>query len=135
VWVILPPAVQTQVERHVTLIGTLRAFYEDRASSSRLLYVLESGQERFALHFAANPPRHLQSVSVVGIDGVQVSQAVALASGSTSIEPIAAVALSPTLGEQRTAVIRSIFRMIGLSLILVSMRVRWCTISREKREL
>src|SRR5437016_11719877 len=95
--------------------------YEDRESESRLLFFLEAAGQRFSLHFAANPPKHLLTGAQVRVKGVQVDGALALASGDTSIEILAldsgststattattatSVVLPNTFGAQATAVI------------------------------
>src|SRR5262249_47356425 len=84
----LPPVVRDYIEEHVAIEGTLSVMYEDYEQESRLLYFLETATERFSLHFAANPPKHLLTGSQVRVEGVQVDGALALESEETSVETL-----------------------------------------------
>jgi hypothetical protein len=99
----LPASVLAHVEKFVALEGQLDVLHEDRADGDRYLYVLQTTAERLSLHFAADPPT-LMTGSRVKVHGVRVGQALALDSGSTSVQTLAAAALPNTFGEQRTLV-------------------------------
>lgn len=99
----LPPAVRAHVEQEVTDEGELEVLHEDNDHGGQFHYFLNSGAERVKLHFAAHPPRH-HSGTRVRVSGVRVNQAVAAASGTTSMQVLAAP-LSNTYGVQQTAVI------------------------------
>lgn len=105
----LPPAVQAQIEEHVTLEGELEAVYEDHDWGARLRYFLHANGDRMALHFATRPPKWLHTGSQVQVTGVRVEHALALASGSSSVSTLAA-AQSGALGAQRTAVVLVTFQ-------------------------
>ena len=68
------------------------------------LYFLKTTRKRFALHFAADPPTHLETDARVRVTGVRVEQALALGSSSTSVQTLA-TALPNTFGAQPTLVI------------------------------
>src|SRR5262249_18260524 len=68
------------------------------------LYALQTTRGRFALHFAADPPTHLTTGAHVRVTGVRVEQTLALSSGSTSVQTLAAT-LPNTFGAQKTLVI------------------------------
>jgi len=99
----LPPAVQASVEEEVEVEGELEILHEDRTDGSRYLYFLEAVASRLSLHFAADPPTHLQTGDRVRVRGVQVNQALALESGSSSVQSLAP-ALPNTFGAQKTLV-------------------------------
>ncbi len=99
----LPAAVRAYIEKKIELEGVLEVLHEDRVDGNRYLYVLETPAERLSLHFAADPPALLTG-SRVNVRGVRIGQALALDSGKTSVQTLAA-ALPNTFGEQRTIVI------------------------------
>ena len=99
----LPPAVQAYVEEEMDVEGELEVLHEDRDDGSRYLYSVKVKEERFSLHFAAHPPA-LQTGSRVRVRGIRVERALALESGSTSVESLSSV-LPNSFGEQRTVVI------------------------------
>jgi hypothetical protein len=99
----LPAQVQAVVEEEVELDGDLEVLHEDSATSSRYLHFLLLDGQRLTLHFAADPPR-LATGSRVRVRGVRLDQAVAAASGATSVQTLASV-LPNSFGEQRTLVI------------------------------
>jgi hypothetical protein len=100
----LPPAVQALVEEEMDVEGELEVLHEDRDVGSRFVYFLKTTRRRFALHFAADPPTHLETATRVRVTGVQVGQALALGSSSTSVQTLA-TALPNTFGAQPTLVI------------------------------
>ncbi len=100
----LPPAVQALVEEEVDLEGALEILHEDRDVGSRYLYALQTTGGRFALHFAADPPAHLETGARVRVTGVRVAQTLALSSSTTSVQTLAS-ALPHTFGAQQTLVI------------------------------
>lgn len=100
----LPPAVQAYVEEEIDAEGELEILHEDRDPGSRYLYFLKvNEEERFSLHFAAHPPT-LQTGTRVRVRGIRIERAIALESGSTTIEGLAAI-VPNSFGEQRTVVI------------------------------
>ena len=99
----LPPAVQALVEEELEVEGKLEILHEDRDVGSRYLYALQTTGGRFALHFAADPPTHLETGARVRVTGVQVAQTLALSSSTTSVQTLAA-ALPNTFGAQKTLV-------------------------------
>lgn len=102
----MPPGVQSQLEQHVQLQGTLKVLYQDSPGSARLRHFLEVQGRQLELHFAKNPPTHLLTGSVVRVNGVQLESKVAVASGtsSTSMQTISA-ALPAAFGNQNTLVV------------------------------
>ena len=100
----LPPAVQALVEEEMEVEGEHEVLHEDRDVGSRFVYFLKTARRRFALHFAAHPPTHLATATRVRVTGVQVGQALALGSSSTSVQTLA-TALPNTFGAQPTLVI------------------------------
>jgi hypothetical protein len=100
----LPPAVQDFVEEEAEVEGTLEILHEDRNRGSRYRYFLEAAEGRFALHFAASPPTHLETGSQVRVRGVRVDRALALESGGRSVQALS-TALPNTFGSQKTLVI------------------------------
>jgi hypothetical protein len=107
----LPPAVQAHVEQEVTGEGTLEVLHEDyKDRTSRFRYFLKTGGARMSLHFADRPPTH-PTGALVRVTGVQVNNALALNSGKTSVQVLAAAPISSwTIGVQKTAVILVNFR-------------------------
>ncbi|MGH7410090.1 MAG: NEW3 domain-containing protein, partial [Candidatus Methylomirabilis sp.] len=99
----LPVAVQAYVEEEMDVEGELEVLHEDRDDDSRYLHFLKVKDERFSLHFAAHPPM-LQTGSRVRVRGIRVEGALALESGSASVESLSSV-LPNSFGEQRTVVI------------------------------
>jgi hypothetical protein len=94
----LPHAVQAYVEEE------LEVLHEDRDPGSRYLYFLKvKEEERFSLDFAAHPPT-LQTGTRVRVRGIRIERALALESGSTTVEGLAAI-VPNSFGEQRTVVI------------------------------
>ncbi len=100
----LPAEVRDAVEEEVVVEGELEILHEDRMDGSRYLHFLYAYGARFSLHFAADSPMHLQTGDRVRVWGVRVNQALALQSGSTSVQALAA-ALPNTFGAQKTLVI------------------------------
>ncbi len=105
-------------EEQMEVEGTLEILHEDRDDGSRIHYVLEADGKRFSLHFAADAPR-LHTGSWIRVKGSRIEQpmalepdsadpqtdhALALESGSTSVEVLSA-SLPNTFGTQRTVVI------------------------------
>ena len=100
----LPHAVQAYVEEEMDVEGELEVLHEDRDPGSRYLYFLKiKEEERFSLHFAAHPPT-LQTGTRVRVRGIRIERALALESGSTTVEGLAAI-VPNSFGEQRTVVI------------------------------
>ncbi len=97
--------VQPYVEEEMDAEGELEVLHEDRHDeNSRYIYFLRiSKDQRLSLHFAAHPPT-LHTGSWVRVRGVRVGRALALESGSASVESLAAI-VPNTFGEQRTIVI------------------------------
>src|SRR5258706_1169919 len=104
----MPTGVQNLVEQEVTLEGALEVSIEDQAKDSRLHHFLNVAGEHLPLHFAAEPPTHLLTGSIVRVHGVRFSSGLALTSGGTSstssVQTVSA-ALPNTLGAQKTLVI------------------------------
>lgn len=102
----LPPMVQSQVEQHVQLQGTLKVLYQDSPGSARLRHFLVVQGRQLELRFAKNPPTHLLTGSIVRVNGVQLESKVAVASGtsSSSMQTISA-ALPAAFGDQNTLVV------------------------------
>lgn len=100
----LPSAAQAYVEMDEEVEGDLEVLYEDRDQGSRTLYFIEAAGKRLSLHFAAEPPTELLTGSHIRVHGVRVDGALALTSGSTSVQTLSA-ALPNTFGEQKTIVI------------------------------
>ena len=100
----LPPAVQALVEEELEAEGELEVLHEDRDVGSRFVYFLKTARRRLALRFAAHPPTHLATAARVRVTGVQVGQALALGSSSTSVQTLA-TAMPNTFGAQPTLVI------------------------------
>lgn len=99
----LPPEVQAYVEEEVTVEGLLEVLHEDGERGSRYLHFLQIHGQRLSLHFAGDAPSLLTG-SRVRVSGVRVKQALALASGPTSVTTLS-VALPGTFGAQRTLVL------------------------------
>lgn len=99
----LPPAVQASIEQEVEEEGELEILHEDRTDGSRYLYFLEATGARLSLHFASDPPTEHQTGDKVRVRGVRVNQALALESGSSSVQSLAP-ALPNTFGAQQTLV-------------------------------
>lgn len=100
----LPVAAQAYVEKRMQVEGALEVQVEDRSDGHRYHYALETATKRLSLHFAADPPTDLLSGAKIRAKGVQVDGALALTSGSTSVQALSAP-LSNTFGEQKTLVI------------------------------
>jgi len=98
-----PSAVQDELEEQVEIEGVLEVLHEDRDLDSRYLYFLEAAGERLSLHFAADPPTDHQTGARIRVTGVRVGTALALQSGSTSVQALS-VALPNTFGAQKTLV-------------------------------
>lgn len=100
-----PSAVQAYVEEEAEQEGELEIIYEmyDDWQKARLHYTLKKDNKELSLHFAAKQPKHLLTGSQVRVKGVQVGEALALASGNTNVQALSA-ALPNTLGEQRVLV-------------------------------
>jgi uncharacterized repeat protein (TIGR01451 family) len=101
----LPPVVQAYIEQEVEIEGELEVQVEDRDDGHRYRYFLDAASERFSLHFAADPPTDLLTGSHVRVNGVEVDGALALSSGSTSVQTLAPAALPNTFGAQKTLVL------------------------------
>src|SRR5712672_3508888 len=67
----MPTGVQNLVEQEVTLEGALEVSIEDQAKDSRLHHFLNVAGEHLPLHFAAEPPVHLLTGSIVRVHGVR----------------------------------------------------------------
>src|SRR5258706_2834060 len=70
----MPAGVQSLVEQEVTLEGALEVSIEDQAKDSRLHHFLNVAGEHLPLHFAAEPPTHLLTGSIVRVHGVRFSR-------------------------------------------------------------
>jgi hypothetical protein len=101
----LPPAVQAYIEQEVEIEGELEVQVEDRDDGHRYRYFLGAVGERFSLHFATDPPMDLLIGSQVRVKGVQVDGALALSSGSTSVQTLVPAALPNTFGARKTVVL------------------------------
>jgi len=110
----MPPTVKKYVEQSVTAQGVLEVLYEmqgtpDKTTGAVLHHFLNSSTGRLGLHFAASAPTHLLTGSVVRVHGVQVSNELALASGSsssnnTSLQTVSAAATPTNSGGVSTLV-------------------------------
>ena len=89
--------------------GELEILHEDRDVGSRYLYFLKTGNRRFSLNFAKEPPTDLTSGAKVRMRGIRTNDVLALQSGGDSVQVLSS-ALPNTLGEQRTLVILLNFR-------------------------
>ena len=89
--------------------GELEILHEDRDVGSRYLYFLKTGNRRFSLNFAKEPPTDLTSGAKVRMRGIRTNDVLALQSGGDSVQVLSS-ALPNTLGEQRTLVILVNFR-------------------------
>src|SRR5690348_7223413 len=103
----LPAAVQSSIEQRVQLQGKLEVLYEDSHTSARLRHFLEVGGQRLELKFAQNPPTHLLTGAIVRVQGVQLEQKVAVASGtsSTSLQTVSNAPMPNAMGAQNTLVV------------------------------
>jgi len=101
----LPSAVRAYVEKETALEGTLLVLHEDSPAGGRYRYFLESAAGQYSLHFATHPPMHLLTGARIRATGVQVDGTLALASGSTSVQTLAAAPVPNTFGAQKTLVI------------------------------
>ena len=101
----LPSAVQAYIEQEIDIEGNLEVMYEDYDQHSRLLYHLETAEERFSLHFADHRPEHLLTGAKIRVKGVQVGTTLALAGGDKTVQQVAPAPVLQTLGELRTLVI------------------------------
>ncbi|MBI3302907.1 MAG: peptidase M11 [Deltaproteobacteria bacterium] len=120
----LPPAAQVSVEGAVQVEGELEVLYEDHGDGehnddSQLRYFLKTGSERVPLHFATKPPRRLRTGAQVRVSGVRVGGALALESGSTSVETVS-TALPATAGEERILVVLVNFQDNPIQLYMVN---------------
>lgn len=100
----LPPVIRSLIEEEIEVEGTLEILHEDRDQGSRYHYFLHTLGEKFRLYFAAELPTDLETGDHVRARGIRVGAAVALQSGSASIQTLAA-ALPNTFGAQKTLVI------------------------------
>ncbi len=89
--------------------GELEILHEDRDVGSRYLYFLKTGNRRFSLNFAKEPPTDLTSGAKVRVRGIRTNDVLALQSGGDSVQVLSS-ALPSTLGEQRTLVVLVNFR-------------------------
>jgi len=103
----LPAAVQRSVEQSVQLEGKLEVIYQDSHTSARLRHFLVTGAQRVELKFAQNPPTHLLTGAIVRVQGVQLEQKVAVASGtsSTSLQTVSNAPMPNAMGAQNTLVV------------------------------
>jgi len=108
----MPSAVQGYVEQSVTTQGVLEVLYEmqgqpDKTTGTVLHHFLQTSTGRLGLHFAASAPTHLLTGSVVRVNGVRVSNDLALASGNstTSLQTVSAASAPGTSGAVSTLVI------------------------------
>jgi hypothetical protein len=97
----LPAGVGELIEQHVTLEGTLEIHIEDHRTGAIVRYHLVTPRGPVSMHFASNPPGWLTG-DRVRVTGVQVGDALALSSGTTSVQTVAAASAASTFGEQRT---------------------------------
>ena len=72
-----PPEVRPYVEEEVELEGVVEVLHEDRDAGSRYLYFLETGGQRYTLHFASDAPALLTGTRL-RVKGVRVGLDVAL---------------------------------------------------------
>jgi M6 family metalloprotease-like protein len=101
----LPPSVQAYIEGAVETEGELEVIVEDRLTGSTVHYRLNRDTDGpLSLYFAADAPTDLLTGSRVRVRGVQVDGALALTSGSTSVQMVA-LASPNTFGAQKTLVI------------------------------
>jgi hypothetical protein len=100
----LPAGLRTLVEEHVEMAGDIEVTYEDARNSSRLTYVLDTGKERYSLHFPGRAPDWVTGQRV-SVRGVRVNAMVAVDGTALTIGGSVASALPGTTGNQRTLVI------------------------------
>lgn len=100
----LPPAIRALTEEEIEAEGTLEILHEDRDHGSRYHYVLHTLGAQFTLHFATELLADLETGDHVRAMGIRVGSAVALQSGSASIQRLAA-AFPNTFGAQKTLMI------------------------------
>jgi len=96
----LPAGARSYLEKHVSFEGELEVLYEDDEHTARLRYFLETGSDRFSLHFASDPPP-LPSGARVRVEGVSVDHALAIGSGKTGVESLD-LAAQPSAHERLT---------------------------------
>ncbi len=103
----LPAAVQGSIEQRVQLQGKLEVIYQDSYTSARLRHFLQVGGQRLELHFAQNPPTHLLTGAIVRVQGVQLEQKVAVASGTStsSFQTVLNAPMPNAMGAQNTLVV------------------------------
>ena len=111
----MPKAVQGHLEQSVTAQGVLEVLYEMQGTPSKttgavMRHYLQTSNGRIALRFAADPPHHLLTGSVVRVHGVLLSSDLALASGAnstsnTSLQTVSAASAPSTAGPVNTLVI------------------------------
>ena len=112
----LPNEVLPSTEQNVDAQGVLEVSMEmhgpmDHLSGMTVHYGLTVGNQHLRLHFAAHPPTHLLTGSVVRVHGVQGSNDLALASGATNSSAstgslqVVSAALPNTSGSQNILVI------------------------------
>jgi hypothetical protein len=83
----------------------------DNPTAVKVHYGLQLASGRLVLHFASNPPTHLQTGSTVHVKGVQVGNALALASGSdTTSFGTVAQSSAGSVGAQSTVVLMVYFQ-------------------------
>ncbi len=100
----LPPVVQDYIEQAVEVQGEVEVQIESQDTESHVHFFLDTASERLSLHFATDPPTNLLTGSQIRVKGVQVDGALALDSGSTSVQTLL-LALPNTFGAQKTLVI------------------------------
>ena len=99
----LPASVQAHTEEETDIEGTLEVLHEDSTAGDRYVHNLVTPLGTLSLKFAREPLEQLTG-SRIRAHGTRLGATLALASGSTSTQVLAA-ALPNTLGAQRTLVI------------------------------
>lgn len=100
----LPSEVQSYVEKEVTIEGNFTIMCDESRPENCLRYFLDTKDTQLSLHFAAGFPENLETGSYVHARGVQVGEALALASDGATLMSAAATLLNAT-GEQRVLVL------------------------------
>jgi hypothetical protein len=99
----LPQGIRELVEQPVTVDGMLEAAMEDAPLGARVHYALHTSHGRLELFFAERGP-DVHTGARVRVQGVQVGEALAARSGSTSVT-VQGAALTNTTGVHRTLVL------------------------------
>ena len=119
----LPVQAAQYVERHRVLEGTLTVLYVDDERYGRLVHILRTEGRRIPLRLAGDP-RELRSGSRVRVSGLDLNGEVAVDSGESGVQLLAAdgdpsgatsaataaAPLAHTLGEHRTLVLLANFQ-------------------------